>query len=105
MKLATLYRAARRNVWRYFYRDPETRYAWKGIMNYPHAKERWAHTELARKRLAGYMAEMRHRLVTVAEFNKVLAAHWLEFKPRTRCISRMLRDLLAPKDRYVLKSA
>jgi hypothetical protein len=103
MKLAELYRAARRNLWRLHYRA--TQAVWTGTPNYPHAQARWKHTALARERVKWYLASMVGKLVTVHDADKVLAAHWMEFKPRTRCISRMLRDLLGSKDRHVLKFA
>jgi hypothetical protein len=103
MKLAELYRAARRNLWRLHYRT--TQAVWTGTPNYnAHSEARWAHTSLARQRVTYYVSLAKHK-VTASEINKVLAAHWMEFSPRTRCISRMLRDLLEPKDRHVLKSA
>lgn len=110
MKMLNTYRAARRNIWRWARRAAlfhGEKVQWSGTPNYKGAQERWTHTNLARRAVANYMAHMREKmaLVTAQGVNAVLADHWMKFKPRTRCISRMLRELLEPKDRHVLKSA
>lgn len=103
MRLLDTYRAWRRN-----HMHPAM---WRMKKFYVKAMEAstlpdiWAHTQKARKVVAGYFATMAGKPITVQDINIVLADHWLSFKPRTRCISRMLRDLLAPQDRHVLKSA
>jgi hypothetical protein len=93
MKRNIQYRAHRRNAWRIANRETKEGVVWMGVPNYIHAKERWAWTDKARKAVALFMASHRHRRITQQEVASVLAEHWTDFRHRSRCISRLLREL------------